>query len=50
MLSNKVIRTLRHPIKVLSVGELPGPTRSTRASFLGRRAAEEIEAAGAPPR
>jgi large subunit ribosomal protein L15 len=45
MLSNKVIRTLRHPIKVLSVGELPGPMQ-IRAHGFSAAARQKIEAAG----
>ena len=45
MLSNKTIRTLRHPIKVLSVGELPGPMQ-IRAHGFSAVARQKIEAAG----
>jgi large subunit ribosomal protein L15 len=45
MLSTKTIRTLRHPIKVLSVGELPGPMQ-IRAHGFSAAARQKIEAAG----
>jgi large subunit ribosomal protein L15 len=45
MLSTKTVRTLRHPIKVLSVGELPGPMQ-IRAHGFSAVARQKIEAAG----
>jgi large subunit ribosomal protein L15 len=45
MLSRKTVRTLRHPIKVLAVGELPGPMQ-IRAHGFSAAARQKIEAAG----
>jgi ribosomal protein L15 len=45
MLSLKVVRSLRHPIKVLAVGELPGPMQ-IRAHGFSAAARQKIEAAG----
>jgi ribosomal protein L15 len=45
MLSSKTVRTLRHPIKVLAVGELPGPMQ-IRAHGFSAAARQKIEAAG----
>jgi large subunit ribosomal protein L15 len=45
MLASRVVRTLRHPVKVLGVGELPGPmTISAHGFSAGAR--QKIEAAG----
>jgi large subunit ribosomal protein L15 len=45
MLASKTVRTLRYPIKVLSVGELPGPMQ-IRAHGFSAAARKKIEAAG----
>ena len=45
LLSSKVVRTLRHPIKVLGQGEVPGPLQ-VRAHGFSASARQKIEAAG----
>jgi large subunit ribosomal protein L15 len=45
LLASKVVRTLRHPIKVLGQGEVPGPLQ-VRAHGFSASARQKIEAAG----
>ena len=45
MLAARVVRTLRHPVKVLGVGEVPGPLNVTAHGF-SASARKKIEAAG----
>jgi large subunit ribosomal protein L15 len=45
MLAARVVRTLRHPVKVLGVGEVPGPL-NVRAHGFSASARQKIEAAG----
>jgi ribosomal protein L18E len=45
MLAARVVRTLRHPVKVLGVGEVPGPLNVSAHGF-SASARKKIEAAG----
>jgi large subunit ribosomal protein L15 len=45
MLAARVVRTLRHPVKVLGVGEVPGPLNVSAHGF-SASARQKIEAAG----
>ena len=45
MLAARVVRTLRHPVKVLGVGEVPGPMNVSAHGF-SASARQKIEAAG----